>query len=219
MEAYKIFQQQRSIRQFFMGLGFIVIIVTGWYLPLLGFFIPLCMLFGIGMGVIRGRKWCDWYCPRGSFYDALIGRLSPQKDIPPALRSLLFRVGFLVVLMLILAVNLVIRWPNPYRMGMFFMVLLTITTTLGIILAVIFNSRTWCMVCPIGTMIKLTSRNKKPLKINSSSCAECKLCAKVCPVQIKPYSFKGKGLETVKDKDCLQCGSCVAVCPEKSLSL
>lgn len=201
-----------------MGLAFIAIIISGWYFPLWGFFIPFCMLLGIGIGVVGGRKWCDWYCPRGSFYEAIISNFSQKKNMPPVLRSLYFRIGLLVVLMLVLALNLVIRWPNPHRIGMFFMILLTTTTVLGIVLAIIFHSRAWCMVCPVGTIINLISRNKTPLKINSDLCVECKLCAKVCPVQIKPHKFKSNNIQIVKDRDCLQCGSCVAACPKKALT-
>ena len=201
-----------------MGLVFIAILVLGWDFPLLGFFIPLCMLLGVAIGIGRGRKWCDWYCPRGSFYDAIIGNFSPKKNIPPVLKSLYFRLGLLVFLMLIMVFNLVLRWPNPYRTGAFFITLLTTTTALGVILALTIHARAWCTVCPVGTIINLTARNKKPLKIDSELCVECKLCAKACPVQIKPFKFKGEGIQVVKDKDCLQCGSCVAVCPKSALT-
>lgn len=218
MSTERDFEQKRKAKQFFMGLVFIVVLVLGWYFPLLGFFIPLCMLLGIGIGISgRGRKWCDWYCPRGSFYDSLIIRLSPRKTIPPILRNMYFRLGVLTLLMLILAVNLIIRWPHYGRIGAFFVTLLTVTTTLGIILALIFHHRSWCMICPIGTIINLAAKNKNPLMLDSDFCVECKLCVKGCPMQIKPYLFKATGAQAVKDKDCLSCGSCVSRCPRGAL--
>ena len=219
MKDYEVFQQKRKARQLFMALIFIAVILLGWYFPLLGFFIPLCMLLGMGIGFFRGRKWCDWYCPRGSFYDAVASSVSPKRGIPALLRNIYFRIGVLVLLMSFMLVNLARRWPGPYRIGMFFVILLSVTTLLGIILALFSHQRAWCMICPIGTIVNLIGGGKRPLKINSEMCVECKLCSKVCPVQLRPYSFKGKGTEQVREGDCLRCGSCVISCPRKALRL
>jgi len=200
-----------------MSIGFILILILGWQYPLLGYFIPFCMLLGIVIGLGRGRKWCDWYCPRGSFYDALLRKVSLKKKIPAIFRNIYFRLTILTFLMLVMAYNLERSWPSPHKMGAFFVTLLTITTITGVLLAVIFHQRSWCMICPIGTLVNLTGKNKNPLKINSELCIGCKLCAKVCPVQLKPYLYKGKGIELVKERDCLKCGLCVSICPKKAL--
>lgn len=201
-----------------MGLLFVVIVILGWFYPLLGYFIPFCMLLGISIALRKGRKWCDWYCPRGSFYDGLISAISPKKQMPAIFRKMYFRVTMLAVLMTLMMVNLIVRWPDPLKMGMVFVVMLTVTTTLGIILALVFHQRSWCMVCPIGTLTNIVGMNKAMLKIDSNLCIECKLCAKVCPVQIKPYLYKKEGMQPMKDSDCLKCGLCVAVCPAKALN-
>lgn len=218
MEKYKDFQQTRKLKQLFAAVIFIAILTLGWQYPLLGYFIPLCMLFGLTLSAFRGRKWCDWYCPRGSFYEALAAPLSPKREIPGFFKNMFFRIGVLSILMLVMTFHLIKRWPDPYKIGMFFVTLITITTLTGIILTFIFHPRTWCMMCPIATMSYLIGKNKYLLKIDSGLCVECKLCAKVCPVQIKPYTFKGEGIQNVKDGNCLKCGLCVAVCPKKALS-
>lgn len=186
---------------------------------MLGYFIPLCMLIGVGIGFFRGRLWCNWYCPRGSFYDVLFGPISPKKIIPSLLRKLPFRFVVLFILFGIMTANLVLRWPSINRIGMFFVTMLTATTILGIILAVFIHPRSWCMACPIGTIANLAGKKKYTLKIDSDLCVECQMCAKVCPMQIRPYAFKSKGPQEIKDADCLKCGLCVAVCPKKALSL
>ena len=218
MDEYKVFQEKRKFKQYLMALVFIGILVVGWYYPLLGFFIPLCMLLGIGIGIFRGRKWCDWFCPRGSFYDALIKPISPKRDIPQFLKSMPFRLAILALLLAIMAVNLLVRWPSVNKIGMFFVIMLTVTTALGVILAVIFHPRTWCSFCPIGTLVNLVGKSKYPLKINSDLCVECKLCSKVCPIQIKPYKFKSEGIQIVRDGDCLKCNLCIYACPKKALT-
>jgi len=218
MDEYKVFQEKRKFKQYLMALVFIGILVVGWYYPLLGFFIPLCMLLGIGIGIFRGRKWCDWFCPRGSFYDALIKPISPKRDIPQFLKSMPFRLAILALLLAIMAVNLLVRWPSVNKIGMFFVIMLTVTTALGVILAIIFHPRTWCSFCPIGTLVNLVGKSKYPLKINSDLCVECKLCSKVCPIQIKPYKFKSEGIQIVRDGDCLKCNLCIYACPKKALT-
>jgi len=196
---------------------FLVVIVAGWRWPLLGFFIPLCMLLGMGIALFRGRKWCDWYCPRGSFYDTLGRSISPEKEIPRMIKGMPLRIGVLAALMVVMAAQLVKRWPDPAGIGMFFVMLLTITTTLGILLALFLHQRAWCFLCPIGTLSHLIGRSRKLLMIDSGLCTECGLCHKVCPVQVKPSAYKKKGVKAVKDGDCLVCGLCAAACPAKAL--
>lgn len=198
-----------------MALLFICILIGGWYYPLLGYFIPLCMLFGIGIGIFSGRKWCNWFCPRGSFYDVVAKEISPKRNIPMFFKSNPFRLATIILLMSLMILNLIARWPDPYKIGKFFVVLITITTALGLFLAMIFHQRTWCSFCPIGSIIKWISKNN--LKINSNFCVDCKLCERACPIQIKPRSFKGKDKQEVADSDCLRCNLCIFACSKKAL--
>jgi len=176
------------------------------------------MLLGLGISLFRGRKWCDWYCPRGSFFDSMVKPISPGKEIPPFFKRLPLRIGIFSFLILMMAVQIVKRWPNPYKIGMFFVMLLTVTTILGIILALIFHQRTWCCFCPIGSMANWAGRWRYPLRLDSNLCTECGLCYKACPIQAGPFRFKKTGIETVKDSDCLKCKLCVSVCPKKALA-
>ncbi len=217
-KEYKIAQKERKVKQLFMSVLFIAIITMGWRYPLLGYFIPLCMVLGIGIGLARGRKWCDWFCPRGSFYDVLIKSISPKKEIPDLFKKILFRIGILIILMSVMTINLILRWPDPDKIGRFFVMLLTVTTVLGVGLAVFFHQRCWCYLCPIGTLINLTGGNKYHLKLNSKLCIDCKNCSKACPVQIAPYKYKKQDVEIVKEADCLKCNLCIAICPKNALS-
>lgn len=55
MAEYKTLEKKRAAKQFFTAIIFLVILISGWQYPLLGYFIPLCMLLGIGLGLFRGR--------------------------------------------------------------------------------------------------------------------------------------------------------------------
>lgn len=217
-EEFKAAQERRRKRQIITASLFPIILVGGWFYPFLGYFIPFCMLLGLGSSFFWGRKWCDWLCPRGSFYDIVIKPVSPKKEIPKVLKSMSFRLGIFIFLMTVMAINLVMRWFDPEKIGKFFVILLTFTTCLGIILALIFHQRSWCAFCPIGSMINWLGSKKLPLKIDSKLCIACQACDKACPIQIHPSKYKKEGLQTVKDNDCLKCGLCILACPQKALS-
>jgi polyferredoxin len=217
MAEYNKLYRKRRIKQFLMAAVFLVILIGGWRYPLLGYFMPLCMFLGMGIGLWRGRKWCDWLCPRGSFFDSVIKPISPKREIPRFFKGLPLRIGFVSFLMLMMTAQIIKRWPDPYKIGMFFVILLTVTTIIGIILALIFHQRTWCCFCPIGSMANWVGKRRYPLKIYSTLCTECKLCYKVCPIQIAPFKFKKTGIGIVKNGDCLKCNLCVVSCPKKAL--
>ncbi len=219
MTEYKIFEKKRKIRQFIMGIVFLAVLGAGWKYPLLGYFIPMCMLLGMGIGFFKGRKWCDWFCLRGSFFDVMSKPISPEKEIPGFFKGLPIRIGILSFLMLMMTLQIIKFLPDPYKIGMFFVILLTVTTMIGIILAFIFHQRTWCYLCPIGSIANWAGRGKYPVKIDSNLCTDCNLCYKVCPIQVAPLEFKRSGLETVNDGDCLKCGLCVLSCPKGALEL
>lgn len=196
-----------------------MVVVGGWFYPLLGFFIPFCMLVGMGIGLFRGRQWCNWLCPRGAFLDATTERISPRRVIPRFVKGFPLRAAVVAFLAAMMMVQIIRRWPDPSAIGMFFVVMLTLTTLLALVLAVTVHPRTWCSVCPIGSLANLVGRRRYPLCIDSDLCTDCGLCGKVCPIQVKPYESKSTAVQAVKDGDCLKCGLCVAGCPVEALSL
>ncbi|MDD5254713.1 MAG: 4Fe-4S binding protein [Candidatus Omnitrophica bacterium] len=217
MQTFQALRRTRRIKQSLMSALFIAVLAFAWKFPLLGYSILLCMLLGIAIGITQGRRWCDWYCPRGSFYDAYAGMLSPHRRIPDLLRGYPVRLGVLGLLMAVVAYSFLRYWPDFTRIGLALVIMVSSTTIAGLFLAFFLHERAWCTVCPVGTMIKLVSRRKEGLFIRSNACVECKMCAKVCPLQIKAYAFKKEGDLPVTDKDCLGCGLCVSACPAKAL--
>jgi ferredoxin-type protein NapH len=207
----------RKIQQYIMGTVFIILLVAGWYLSLIGYFIPLCMVAGVGMATIRGRQWCNWYCPRGSFADTYLRLVSPVKKIPQLLKSTPFRIVVLSFLMAMLTFQIVRLWPDGFAIGGFFIILLTITTVIGIILSLIYHQRSWCYICPIGSLSSWVGKDRHQLTMNNEACINCKICAKTCPMQLAPVEMKDAGEMQYKG-DCLKCGLCIATCPKDALS-
>lgn len=197
-----------------------VILIAGWRYPVLGYFIPVCMVAGLGIAIFRGRLWCDWLCPRGSFWDVILSPIGVKRDIPKLLRKSWFRLTVMALLMLVLFTQLPRFWPDIHGMGLVFVVMLTVTTAVGIILGMLFHPRSWCTICPIGTMGSWLGRGKHPLTIGPK-CNECKACDNVCPIQINRWQYHSREGEAVviPEWDCLKCGLCVTACPQRALAL
>jgi polyferredoxin len=210
-------QKVRRLKQTFLGTGFLILLGAGWLYPLIGYFIPACMVLGIGLAAFRGRSWCDWLCPRGSFEDALVARVSRQHLIPEVLRRAPMRLGVMTLLMGLLTFQIIRLWPDPWAIGGAFILLLTITTAVGVVLGVIYQQRTWCYLCPIGTMSNWVGKNRRPLTLASERCLECRLCAKNCPMQLSPAALKDQPAMP-HGGDCLKCRLCVTACPAAALT-
>jgi len=196
------------------------ITIAGWWYPVLGYFIPFCMVAGLSIAVKRGRAWCDWLCPRGSFLDVVLSPISLKKKIPDILRNTGFRIAVLSFLMLVLLTQLPRYWPSIAGMGLVFVTMLTVTTVLGIILGILFHPRSWCTICPIGTMSNWIGRGKSPLMIDSR-CNECKACDTICPIQINRWQYHPSEGEAavIPEWDCLKCGLCISACKREALTL
>jgi len=210
-------KRSRRAKQLVGGGAFVALLAGAWVYPWLGYFIPLCMVAGIGLAAFKGRTWCNWMCPRGSFADAMLSKVSPGKTIPRVLRSTALRVVMICILMGVLGFQIARVWPDARAIGKVFVVLLSITTGIGILLALTWHQRVWCYVCPIGTMSNWVGRNRQPLSVARESCTECSLCAKTCPMQLVPMEMKTDSA-MVNKGDCLKCGLCVDTCPKEALS-
>ncbi len=220
MSPLKLAIKRRTRRQNWIWWILPFVVIAGWRYPVLGYFIPFCMAAGLGIAVFRGRSWCDWLCPRGSFWDAALSRVSTKRTIPPLLWNNSFRILVMALLMLVLLTQLPRFWPSIDGMGLVFVTMLTVTTAVGIVLGMAFHPRSWCVICPIGTMSSWLGRSRYPLTIDST-CNECTKCDKVCPIQIKRWQYRPEGGEAVvvPEWDCLKCGLCIAACPQQALTL
>jgi ferredoxin-type protein NapH len=210
-------QQQKSkytLRWVMSGV-FVALVVAGWFVPWFGYFIPVCMIGGLSVAFFAGRKWCDWWCGRGSFLENVVGAVSSRRRIPSFLRSTAFRVAIMAVLFGMFGTRIALMWGEWAALGGFFVTFLTATTVVAIALGIIFEPRAWCAFCPIGTLSKWAGAGKKPLLI-SDACRGCRLCEKACPMGIEIASYADQGV--VANADCIKCGACIAKCPIGVLS-
>jgi polyferredoxin len=189
-----------------------IVAIGGWFIPQLGWWVPVCMLAPITIAAFHGRKWCGWYCPRGAFFDYILGSM-PKRHTPPAwMRGRAFRTGVLILLMGLMTAQLTIAWPDPLAMARVFVLLLGVTTLVGIGLAWVFGARAWCTVCPAGTLAHWVARDRRPLRV-VENCRDCRACEKVCAMRLSPH----RDSDAVK-RDCVKCARCIDRCPVNALA-
>jgi polyferredoxin len=173
----------------------------------------ICMVASVAFANKIGRYWCGWMCPRGSFFDYMMGRISRNRSAPSWMRSTAFRVGALVFLMGMMSVQMALAWPDPQAIGRVFIVLLTATTLVGIGLALAYKPRTWCTVCPMGTMATWAAQgHNRALQVDDATCSNCSACSRLCPMELTPQQ------PDQARTACIKCELCITRCPRKALS-
>lgn len=178
----------------------------------------ICMITPIVLALLgKGRYWCGNCCPRGNFYDNVMKVLSPMKTSPKFLKSMLFRVLMIFIFLINFTFSIINAYGDLYKIAMIFYRLIILTSLVGVLLSFIYNNRTWCNFCPMGTLSSLITkfRGKRTALHVSSSCVSCNICNKVCPMDIKPKDYKGGILE---DSDCIVCSQCAYKCPKSSIT-
>jgi len=199
-------------------------IIIGWFYPIIGLLALICMIGPVVTSIWKGRYWCGHICPRGNMYDRLLSKYSPHRPIPRFVRTFGFRLFmvFFIFTMFGIQLSFAQSWAD---VGRVFWTIIVMTTIVGIILSFIYAPRTWCSFCPMGSISRWVAPKKAPLpkaftRVHvSDACEEkCKMCARVCPMQLTPYESRGNQLGYLHP-DCLKCGKCSKVCPLKIVEL
>jgi polyferredoxin len=103
-------------------------------------------------------------------------------------------------------------WKNRRRK----VVQWALTPSVVLVLALFLHPRTWCALCPIGTVQAATGGRRHPLHLNGATCRTCHLCEKACPMNLTILRHKASGC--VAEPDCLHCQECIRVCPAHALT-
>ncbi len=203
--------------------------VGGQFFPVLGLLVPPIMLTLIGMSTLKGKYWCGNYCPHGSFFDSLLQPVSRNIKIPSLFASRFFISAVLIFFMY----NLARRFTTITgaagtadllnQAGLVFSTTYLMVLLVGGLLAVTISPRTWCRFCPMGTFQFIFYKLGKVIKVNKKSdwkitsvqpalCRSCGKCARVCPLQLSPYTSFGNNNQ-FEDENCIRCNTCIRNCP------
>lgn len=139
-----------------------LIVIGGLFLPLLGYLVLGMMIFMFILSFFKGRYWCVYLCPRGSFLDQVLSKVSLKKNIPRLFTNKIFRLTVFSLFMGFFIFRLFRVEKTPYKIGFVFVQMCLLTTLIAIILGVGTKERAWCLICPMGTLqAKIASLNKK----------------------------------------------------------
>lgn len=193
-------------------LGIIVIIVSigGIWYPKLGYFLLLVFATLFIISPFAGRWFCGNLCPRGSFNDFWLGKITLKKSIPKLFSSMWLRIPVFVLLMGFMIFRIIQTKGIIDKIGMVLVTMCIITTSIALILGIIISPRAWCTFCPMGTVQRFLGGKKFQLKLDMNKCINCKLCHKACPMQL-PVN------EILHKPDCIKCGRCIKACPKNAL--
>lgn len=218
MDQKKIIQKKRKIERKFHSILWTILWIfafVGLFIyPIIGLLALVCMIAPVVVSAFKGRYWCGWFCPRGSFYDHVISRFSRKKKIPDFIRTPWFRTIVFIFLMSMMTLQLLNSDGTLESIGFILIRLVVTTSILGIILGLLIHQRTWCTICPMGSLAALLGKGKEPLSI-SNACVSCKACTKNCPMQIEINEYKDES--KISNPDCLKCLRCVEKCPKNAI--
>ncbi|MCG8430970.1 MAG: 4Fe-4S binding protein [Candidatus Omnitrophica bacterium] len=129
-----------------------LIVIGGIVEPMLGYLVLAMMVLLLTQSFFKGRYWCWNLCPRGSFLDIVLSKVSAKRPLPGFFTKQWFRWLIVVLFMSFLALRIIRTGGNFIAIGSVFVVMCGITTIISIVIGVITKHRGWCMVCPMGTL-------------------------------------------------------------------
>lgn len=188
----------------------LIVTVLGLFEPKLGYFLLLVFAAIFMISPFRGRWFCGNLCPRGSFNDYLLDKVSRKQRISQFFSSLWLRIPVFVLLMGFTVWRLTQTQGIVNKIGMVFVILCIVTTAIAIVLGVLISPRAWCTFCPMGTMQRYFGGKRYQLKVDMDKCTQCNICHQVCPMQLECNEIFHK-------PDCIKCGRCVERCPQEAL--
>jgi len=85
---------------------------------------------------------------------------------------------------------------------------------LGVYIMGLFITRSWCRVCPNGTLSSLFSKGSLIVKEKDvRKCTKCGICKRTCPFE-NNHVFEEKEKKNINHPNCIQCFNCIEKCPE-----
>jgi len=201
----------------------IAYIVLGFFWAVVGWALFFFIIGTVLTAFWRGRWWCGHVCPRGNMYLHLLSKYSPHRSIPPFVRTFGFRLFVICVIFTSFGIGIYHTWGDWAAMGGVFWQTILVTTIIGVALSFIYAPLTWCSFCPMGTLAAWAAPRKAPLPksfisvhVGQSCNSQCKMCARVCPMQLAPYEARGEDTGYLHP-DCFKCGKCTQACSSAAL--
>jgi ferredoxin-type protein NapH len=127
-----------------------LVVIGGFFYPMLGYFVLAAILFMLTLSFFKARYWCWNFCPRGSYLDLVLSKISRNKTIPKIFIRGSFRWIFFIVIMSSFIFQIIRAGGSVKAIGLVFVIMCAVSTVIATILGIITKHRAWCMICPMG---------------------------------------------------------------------
>lgn len=128
------------------------IAAAGYFWPPAALTVPVLILAALGSNLFGRRAFCAGLCPNGRALSAVFPRFSRNKPLPQIFRSALGR-SALCAFMLFCVINLLSRTGGSLELiGRVFWFIYTLSVGVSAVMALAWKPRSWCAVCPMGTL-------------------------------------------------------------------
>ncbi|MBU1852794.1 MAG: 4Fe-4S binding protein [Candidatus Omnitrophica bacterium] len=138
-----------------------LITLGGLFNPILGYLVLAMMVFFLTLSYFKGRFWCWNLCPRGAFLDIIMSKASFKKPVPKVFTRHWFRWIIFILFSSFLMFRIIRTGGNIIAIGAVFVSMCIVTTIISIVLGVATRHRSWCMICPMGTLQDKIGRMSK----------------------------------------------------------
>lgn len=214
-KSSKRLRRLRQVIQIIFLAGFIFLLVKALFGRVIGSWVPVVILsvVVILLTLVLGRVWCGWMCPMGTILYWTRFKKVKKKEIAPSSNLLLVKYILIIPIIVIAVLGLLkpaFGWMdrNPLITLIIIISLLAVSILLNLI-----TDLFWCRyLCPLGGAMALISKISLMRRIVRSSCNDCSLCVKKCPMgTIDPE----KGYKDTRG-ECMVCIDCMAICRSNS---
>jgi len=135
------------------------IAIGGIFVPEIGLVLAALMVAAIVMTLRKPRSFCSTVCPRGKALGFIMRRPSKRKALPRFMLSIKFR-RLLCGSMMFCVIGSLVRTGGEIRgVGTVFWALCAISLSTGLLMGYFFKPRSWCAICPMGTLQDTISRH------------------------------------------------------------
>ncbi len=176
----------------------------------------------IGFGILFGRYYCGWICPKGIIQEYIF-RPQLKVKVPPRVDRIL-KYGKYLMLALLIFFPLfmeaqLFRHIGPFRVIFNLDGAVYAVAFLGVVLGTsVFIERAYCRYfCPEGGLLALAQiLSPHRVRLDTDACSSCGRCLKVCPVDAIPSVNKCTPKQ-ISRTECITCLECRAVCRDDAI--
>ena len=135
------------------------IAIGGIFVPEIGLALAALMVAAIVMTLKKPRSFCSGVCPRGRSLGSIMHKTSKRQALPQFMLSTKFRRLLCGFTMFCVVGSLVRTGGVIHQVGTVFWVLCVVSLSAGLVMGFFFKPRSWCAICPMGTLQDTISRH------------------------------------------------------------